>query len=134
MKTKYCVVFFVFFVSLSLLLFTQGCLLFVAGGAAAAGAGGYAYVKGEAVSTETVTLDRAWNASLAAMKDLEFPVTSQKKDALQAELTARDASDKKITVSLKKVSEKSTEIHIRVGTFGDESLSRVILDKIKKHL
>jgi len=130
MKTKLLLV-----VLLALVLsLTSGCLLFVAGGAAAAGAGGYAYVRGEGVSTESAPLDRTWKAALAAMKDLEYPVTSQKKDALQAELTARNASDKKITVSLKKVSDTATEVRIRVGTFGDETLSRVILDKIKKNL
>ena len=68
------------------------------------------------------------------MKDLEYPVTSQAKDALSAELTARNASDKKIMVKLKKISDTTTEVRIRVGTFGDESLSRVVLEKIKKHL
>ena len=112
----------------------NGCALFVVGGAAAAGAGGYAYANGVAKSTESAPLNKVWSASLSAMKDLEFPVTSQKKDALEAELVARNASDKKITVSLKKLSDTTTEVRIRVGTFGDESLSRVILDKIKKHL
>jgi len=118
----------------SLLAAGAGCAVLVVGGAAAAGAGGYAYVNGESKATEAASLDRTWNATLAAMKDLEFPVTSQRKDALQAELTARNASDKKIAIQLKKVSDSATEIHIRVGTFGDETVSRVIFDKINKAL
>ena len=118
----------------SLLMLNSGCALFVVGAAAGAGAGGYAYVNGEIKSTESASLDRTWSATLAAMKDLEFPVTSQTKDALEANLTARNASDKKIGIKLKKVSETATEIRIRVGTFGDESISRIILDKIHKRL
>jgi hypothetical protein len=34
---------------------------------------------------------------------------------------------------LDKQSASVTDIRIRVGTFGDESLSRQILDKIKSH-
>jgi Protein of unknown function (DUF3568) len=49
-------------------------------------------------------------------------------------LTARNASDKRIVVHLKKMSDTVTEIRVRVGTFGDEALSRVILDKINQHL
>ena len=120
--------------SVGVLLATSGCALFVVGAAAGAGAAGYAYVSGELKSTESASLERTRSAALAAMKDLQFVVTSQSKDALEAEVTARNSSDKKITIKLKKISEAATELRIRVGTFGDEPLSRVILEKIRKHL
>ena len=122
------------FCLLCLLLLTAGCVAVAVGAAAAAGAAGYAYVSGELKSTESASLERAWSATTAAMQELEFPVTSKSKDALGAELTARNASDKKIAITLKKRSDNATEIRIRVGTFGDESLSRLILEKIKKRL
>ncbi|MGO9584842.1 MAG: DUF3568 family protein [Limisphaerales bacterium] len=118
----------------ALLVFGSGCILFVAGAAAGAGVGGYAYVNGEVKATESASLDRTWDATLAAMKDLEFPVTEQAKDALEANLTARNASNTSISVKLKNLSNASTEIRIRVGTFGDESLSRTILNKINSRL
>ena len=118
----------------ALVSLTGGCLLFVAGAAAGAGAAGYAYVNGVLKATEPASLDRVWSASTGAMKDLEYRISKQTKDALTGELIARNASDKKIEIQLKKVSDNSTEISIRVGTFGDENLSRVILDKIKKRL
>jgi hypothetical protein len=125
----------VLLLSLSGFLLTGGgCVLFVAGAAAGAGVAGYAYVSGILKSTEQASLDHAWTATLGAMKDLEFPVTKQAKDALTGHLTARNAGDKKIDIDLKKISDKATEISIRVGTFGDENLSRVILGKIKKRL
>ena len=117
----------------ALAVLQSGCVLFLVGAAAGAGAGTYAYVSGELKGSESVSLDKAWNASLAAMKDLEFPITTKSKDALQAEVVARTSADKKIVVKLKKVSDKTTEIRVRVGTFGDETLSRMILDKIKSH-
>ena len=120
----------------SLLALTNGCFLFVVGVAAGAGAGvgGYAWVNGEIKTTEGASLDRTWNATLAAMKDLEFPVTDQAKDALEANLTARNASNTNISIKLKNLSNTSTKIRIRVGTFGDESLSRTILNKINSLL
>ena len=115
----------------SLLAFGSGCILFVAGAAAGAGVAGYAWVNGELESTEAASLSRTWEASLAAMQDLQFPVTSQAKDALEGNLTARNAKNTEIKIKLKYVSNTSTEIHIRVGTFGDETQSRAILSKIK---
>ncbi len=118
-----------------LLALANGCALFVVGAAAGvAGAGGYAYYKGEVKATEPTSLDRVWNATRAAMKDLEFPVTSQGKDALEGDLTARNASGKKIEIEMTKISDSATELRIRVGTFGDEALSRTILAKINSHL
>ena len=111
-----------------------GCALLLLGGAAAAGAGAVVYVNGELKDTENVTLDRAWRAALAAMDDLEFKVTKQEKDALSGQLTARTAEDRRIIVALKRQSDGVTEFHIRVGTWGDENVSRLILDKIKKRL
>ena len=111
----------------------SGCALFLIGGAAAAGAGGYAYVNGELKDTESVSLDKAYKATAAAMSDLQYAVVSKPKDAMTAKFTARTAADKKIEVTLNKQSATVTEIIIRVGTFGDEDLSRQILDKIKGH-
>jgi len=118
----------------SLAAFGGGCALLVVGAAAGAGAGGYAYVNGEVKTTESASLDKLWDATLAAMKDLEYPVINQSKDALQAQLTARTSSDKKITINLKKLSPGATELRIRVDTFGDEALSRKILNQIESHL
>jgi len=118
----------------ALLALGNGCILFVAGAAAGAGAAGYAYVDGEIQTTEAASLDRTWEAVQAAMQDLQFPVTAKAKDALQGDLTAHNASNTTIRIKLKYISTSSTEVRIRVGTFGDESLSRIILNKINSHL
>ena len=116
------------------LALTTGCILVAAGAGAAAGVGTYAYVRGELESTLDAPLDRTWRATQTAMKDLKFAVTKEQKDALQAELTARTAADKKVLVKLLKLTNNTTEVRVRVGTFGDESLSRLILEKIKANL
>jgi hypothetical protein len=113
---------------------SSGCLLFVAGAAAGAGIGTYAYINGELKTSESVKLDKAYDATLVAMKDLSYPVTEKQKDVLEGKIVARTAGDKKIQVNLKKTTDTVTEIRIRVGTFGDETLSRHILEKIKAHI
>lgn len=115
--------------SASIVLPLGGCVL---AAVAAVGVGTYAYVSGELKTTQDVTLDRGWEATKAAMGDLEFTSTDEKKDALQATLKARQADGTIVTIRLKSAPDgKSTEFAVRVGTFGDESKSRQIMDKIK---
>ncbi len=115
-----------------ILLFNSGCVALLIGGGA--GAGTVAYLKGELKSVVEASLEKTYQASQDALGDLEFPVTGRQKDAFSAELTARGGNDKKIEIDLKKLSDKMTEIKIRVGIFGDESLSQLILERIMKHI
>ena len=119
-------------VSLSTIL--NGCGLIILGGAAAAGAGTVLYVKGELKASEAVPLDKAYAASEKAIEDLGFYVVENKKDQLEGKITARTATDKKVTVKVERVNNELTDIKIRVGTFGDEPLSRQILQKIQDRL
>jgi len=116
------------------LVVNSGCPAIFVGAAAggAAGAGTVAYIGGELKSIEEVSLNRAWKATERAMRDLDFRITDKAKDALDAQLKASGADGKKIEVALKSISKSRTEIRVRVGTFGDESLSLQILDTIKK--
>ena len=111
----------------------SGCAVLLVGAAAGAGVGTYAYVNGELKDSETVSVDAARNATLAAMKDLGYAVVEDQRDSLTATIAARSTGDKKVYVTLTKQSATITEIRIRVGTFGDQSLSQQILDKIKSH-
>lgn len=112
----------------------SGCAAVWVAGGAAAGAGTVAYVQGELRSTLEASLDNTWAATKDAMTDLEFNITETEKDAVEAELIARGARDKKIRIILERQTPKLTRIGIRVDTFGDEQLSRLILDKIKARL
>jgi len=91
-------------------------------------------LKGELKSTEEASIDKTWQAAQETMKDLEFVITSKGKNTFSAKLIAYRANDKKVEMYLQKASENTTEVKIRVGVFGDESLSRIILESLKKHL
>lgn len=122
-------------VAASLLL--TGCIgAAILGGLAAgtvAGAGAIAYSKGELRAMESITLDQGWNAARQAMKDLELNAVDKGKDRLQAKLSGRTAGGKEITVKLKSKGARLTEVRIRVGTFGEEDLSRRILEAMRKY-
>jgi hypothetical protein len=113
------------------LFINNGCALLLIGGGAAAGVGTVAYIKGELRTTQEISFERAWNATTGAVEEMGFVITQDEKDALSGMIVARGTDDQKITIHIKKQSEKLTDIRIRVGAFGDETRSQLILDKIK---
>ncbi len=109
-----------------------GCVALAVG--AAAGVGTYAYIKGELTDVEEATLDRSYEAAQAAVKDLEFKTKDQAKDAISAHVDAVEADGTEVKIKMESKGEKLTKFYVRVGVFGDESKSRLIMDKIKKHV
>lgn len=113
-----------------------GLLLLMTGGCATPvkGTGSIAYTRGSLVSNEAVGMDDAWDACHGAIKRLEFEEESAAKDALEATLVAKSATDRRITFYLRRITDKSTEVRIRVGMFGDERMAREIHDAFRKSL
>lgn len=111
-----------------------GCVVAAVGVGAAAGAGTVAYLKGELKALEDANIDRVWSATEGAVNELNFIVTNKVKDSVSAKLDALTADNKSIHITLKRKTGSLTEIVIRIGTFGDEKLSMLILEKIQKRL
>lgn len=108
----------------------QGCVAAAIGIGAAGAAGTIAYIKGDLEAVEADDLDVVYEAALKASKELELRVFYKTKDALSATIYARDAEDKKVSITLKRTTEQTTKLSIRIGTFGDETKSRLIYQKI----
>jgi hypothetical protein len=119
---------------LSVLAATSGCFLVVVGAAGAAGAGTVAFVRGELDTTYGKPFESVVAATENAVAQLQFAKVSEAKDALTAEIISRTAEDKKIDIKIVKRPDGLTNLGIRVGVFGDEQLSRIVLDKINANL
>ena len=112
---------------------SSGCLL-VAAGAGAAGT--VAYMRGDLEVGLPYHIEFVYDATRQAMTQLQLPVVEGRtmKDALSATIVARDAEDKRVTIKLRSESELSTRISIRIGTFGDQTKSQMIYDRIRDNL
>jgi hypothetical protein len=111
-----------------------GCVAAAVGIGAAGAAGTIAYIKGDLEAIEAEDLNVVYEATEKAVDELELRVISRTKDALTAAIYARDAEDKKVTITLKRTTEQTTKLSIRIGTFGDETKSRLIYQKIHDYL
>jgi len=112
----------------------QGCLLLAVGAGAGAGAATVAYVKGELKTTYAASLDRTWDATLSALKDLRINVYSSKQDATGGNIEATKVDGTKVKIILEPVGPDTISVRIRVGIFGDEEASRVINRQIASKL
>lgn len=112
-------------------IYASGCLIAAVGAGAA---GTVAYVKGELEATLDAGMDKSYDATLKGLDQLQITPIQKGKDALTAEIVARNAEDKKITINLTRVDEKITKVTIRVGVFGDQVQSTTILGHIRQNL
>jgi hypothetical protein len=113
----------------------SGCTALLVGGvAAAAAAGTYVYTEGRLETVEDARLDAVYEGALAAVKDMEFPVKEQRRDALSARVVAERADRTEVKIALERRSDDTTEVRIRVGIVGDEEVSRRVLAKMREHI
>jgi len=116
-------------------LMLQGCVPLVAAGAGAvAGAGTIAYTEGSLDTTYAASLNRTWDATMAALRDSQLGVIDQQKDVAHGTIKARRGDNTPVTVSLDQAGPNTTTVKIRVGTFGDEEASRAINRRIAARL
>jgi hypothetical protein len=118
-----------------------GCLIVAAGVAGGAAAAGYFYYKGRICQEYPATLGDTLAAVRAALTDLQFPITKEETKSDSAFLASRTADGSQIRIELDLLPSRVpadgtlTRVGIRVGLgFGDEAVSKRILDQIGLHL
>lgn len=96
--------------------------------------GEYRFAGGELIDTETVSLEKAFNAAQVAVAALQFRPAGPTKDALQAQVAAETMDHTLVHINMKSIGAGVTEFRIRVGLLGDQGKSRAIMDQIRKSL
>lgn len=95
---------------------------------------GMEYSRGSLRAVEAASMDQVWRASRAALNALDITELDAQQSALGAYLDGRTPELKKVSVKMMALSDDLTELKIRISTFGDEDLARLIYDKIQKAL
>ena len=108
----------------------SGCVVV----AVAAGAATVAYVNGDLEATVEASPPKVVEASEAALKGMEIDVTSSEKSGIDGRVVGRSALNKKVEIAVKRETDTTSKLSIRIDTFGDEALSRQIYDKIRAEL
>ncbi|MFA5260828.1 MAG: DUF3568 family protein [Candidatus Omnitrophota bacterium] len=111
----------------------SGCVALVVG-AAAAGAGGYAWVKGALVKEYDVSAEKLYQATKSGLAGLAMGITEDQADRLSAVLAADFADGKKVKINIEALTELRSQIRIRVDVFGDKTKSELVLNAVEKNL
>lgn len=98
------------------------------------GSGTYSYVSGRLAWVYPVTLDATWQVTLQALQELNLRVLSKTLDGLGGEIDAMRADQTTVNVQLRPVSDRSTRVSVRIGTFGDYEQSKNIHETIRTRL
>jgi hypothetical protein len=111
-----------------------GCALLLVGAGSAAGAAGVAWVRGDLEATLNADPRQIEQAAIKAFEELSIPLVSSKSSALDGEVIGRTATDTKVSIKIESTETDKSRISIRVGTFGDQQMSRRLLDEIQQQL
>ena len=114
-----------------LVLTSTGCSSVVKGVDAGDGS---VFVRGRLEALVDSALPEVEKAAHGAMEELNFVAVATMSDKLKGEVTARMADGTKVKIKLEAQDFDSTKLSIRVGTFGDQSISVQILRHIKRRL
>ena len=112
------------------MLLNSGCLLLVAGGAVA----GTAFALGKLESLVDGNLKKVDTATSKALQEMKFTKVKHAITDIDALHTYKGPKDQNIFIELEKLTDKTTKVFIKVGTFGDEKMSVTILESIKENL
>jgi hypothetical protein len=119
-----------------LLIGLNACTRYVVAGAVAAGAaaGTYFFVKGNLKRSYEAPVEKVWEATLQAVEEFKLETESKKHDAFGGQIEGKMADGDSFKIELKTLGEKSTEVGVRIGAFGDRTKSEAIHDKILSKL
>jgi hypothetical protein len=114
----------------------NGCVLVAAaviGGALAAGA--YSYDQGEGRQDYRVSFDKLYDASVAVCEKRGYTLTLKTKDAGgTARIEGKLKSGEGFLFSIQKVTENTSRLGIRVGTWGDEKVTADLHNEVGREL
>lgn len=115
-----------------LLILISSCWAAVVGGVA--GAGAVVYEQGQLISHEGAPFEKCLSAVMKSMDELGYAVEKTEKSTAQEKVIARTQAGQKVKITVKWKSKDHTELIVRVGTLGDEGLSRIILNSIRQYI
>ena len=78
--------------------------------------------------------DKVTKAAQRALDDLKFTDVQATLSKVDGHLTAQTAQKDQININVEQGGENISKMSIRVGTTGDETISKQIVEKTKSHL
>lgn len=121
-----------FFIAVIFLMNLYGCFALFAG--AAAGAGTAGWLSGKLSQAVQAPYERAINATKSALKSLKLEVTKETRTENVTQIRSKYTDAREVWIDIRRVSDTSSKVEVRVGVVGDKEASDVILKRIIRYL
>jgi len=108
-----------------------GCWYAVAGAGAYAG---YRFIDGEYHGVIRADRENAVKATRAAFDDLGIRETSVEESDGSTTIKGESEGNHDVRVTLEDAGDDATNVSVRIDTFGDQSFSQIVVDKINDNL
>ncbi len=119
--------------SVLLLLNIYGCFALFVG--AAAGTGTAAWLSGKLTQEFNAPYERTINAAEKALRSLKLEIIKEAKETNVTQLKSKYTDGRDIWIDIRKVTENSTKVEIRVGAVSpDKAAADKIFKKIQRYL
>ena len=123
----------IFIVSIFLLSNLYGCFALFAG--AAGGAGTSVWLSGKLTQQFNASYDRSINAAKSALRSLNLELTKETRETEVTQLRSKYSDGKEIWIDVRRVTENSTKVEVRVGVVNpDKGAAEKILKRIQLYL
>jgi predicted lipoprotein len=110
-----------------------GCLVLLAGGAA--GAGTAVWLSGKMTQQFNTPYEQTIRAAQNALTSLKLEVVKETKEENVTQLRSKYSDGKDVWVDIRKITENSTKVEVRVGVVNpDKAASEKIMKKIQIYL
>lgn len=101
---------------------------------AAAEAGSSSFIRGELVQSHKAPLEQIAEAGRRAIRSLELRAGTDRAGDSSIFLMAHERGGREIAIRFEEVSPVVTRVKIRIGIWGEQSLSRLVMTEIESQL
>ena len=115
-----------------LLINIYGCVALLAG--AAGGAGTAAWLSGKLSQDVNAPFERTVKAAGTALESFKFHIEKETVKDNVAQLISRYGDGREIWIDVRRITDSSSKIEVRVGATGDKKAAQRILDRINHYL
>jgi Protein of unknown function (DUF3568) len=120
-------------VVLALSLLSLGAILFTTVGCSTEQPGA-TNTLGDYTTSVAATPDKVTDAAQKACEDLKLNDIVGNGTKVDGQVTAHTADGRDVTITIAQAGDQVSKVTIRVGTAGDEAVSKQLVDRINNHL
>ena len=120
------------FFSVLLLLNIYGCAALLVGAVGTAGTA--VWLSGKLSQEVDASLDRSLEAAKSALKSLDLNITKETRTLDVVQVKSNYVDGKTIWIDIRRVSDSSSRIEVRVGVPGNKEAAQEVLNKIQEYI